>query len=145
MYNKLFVPLQHSVEMVYFWIIFWYTFTLSFTKEETHWKSAGFKDSWRRGRFRMRTDEERQWQTFLFSGSYKFPANHFASIFIFLYPFGGTSWLSQLFDVPSPPKSVGTPAEPSFSRTKVSKIVEIRKWYKLNFQWGRTLKEVQVR
>ena len=31
MYNKLFVPLQHSVEMVYFWIFFWYTFTLSFT------------------------------------------------------------------------------------------------------------------
>ena len=32
MYNKLFVPLQRSVEMVYFSIIIWYTFTLSFTR-----------------------------------------------------------------------------------------------------------------
>jgi hypothetical protein len=31
MYNKLFIPLQHSVEVVYFSIIIWYTFTLSFT------------------------------------------------------------------------------------------------------------------
>ena len=34
MYNKLFIPLQHSVEVVYFSIIIWYTFTLSFTYEE---------------------------------------------------------------------------------------------------------------
>ena len=32
MYNKLFIPLQHSVEVVYFYIIIWYTFTLSFTE-----------------------------------------------------------------------------------------------------------------
>ena len=31
MYNKLFVPLQHSTEVVYFQIIIWYTFALSFT------------------------------------------------------------------------------------------------------------------
>ena len=31
MYNQLFITLQRSVEMVYYWIIFWYTFTLSFT------------------------------------------------------------------------------------------------------------------
>ena len=31
MYNKLFILLQHSVEVVYFSIIIWYTFTLSFT------------------------------------------------------------------------------------------------------------------
>ena len=31
MYNKLFISLQHSVGVVYFYIIIWYTFTLSFT------------------------------------------------------------------------------------------------------------------
>ena len=31
MYNNLFVTLQHSTEVVYFQIIIWYTFALSFT------------------------------------------------------------------------------------------------------------------
>ena len=32
MYNNLLVTLQHSTEVVYFSIIIWYTFALSFTK-----------------------------------------------------------------------------------------------------------------
>ena len=41
MYNKLFVPLQHSTEVVYFSIIIWYTFTLSFTAKEKRTAQQG--------------------------------------------------------------------------------------------------------
>lgn len=53
--------------------------------------------------------------------------NHLFSYYIFLNPFGGTSWLSQIIVIPSPPKSVGTSMEPLFSQTKLSIIIEIRK------------------
>ena len=36
MYNQLFVYLQRSFGMVYYWIISWYTFALSFTDYERH-------------------------------------------------------------------------------------------------------------
>ena len=34
MYNQLFVYLQRSFGLVYYWIIYWYTFALSFTDKD---------------------------------------------------------------------------------------------------------------